>query len=158
MSRNSPRFDTSAMLFDLLVDLARRHPEQHRARPDVLPSVGFHLEAGDELEHRADVALDRHTPPLRRVDAGDHLEQRALPRAVVPDEAHALARPDRQRDVLQRLHGPADAPVAPDVPHGRLERLVAFGADPKLEIDVFEVNGGHDRSTARTRCAADRSR
>ena len=109
MSRNSPRFETSAMLFDLLVDLPRRHAEQHRSRPDVLPAGGFHLEPGDELEHRADVTLGRHASALRRIDAGDHLEQRALPGAVVADEADALAGAYRQRDILQRLDRAADA-------------------------------------------------
>ena len=43
------------MLVDLLIDLLGRHAEQQRPRPDVLPSGRFHLEAGDELEQRADV-------------------------------------------------------------------------------------------------------
>jgi hypothetical protein len=62
----------------------------------------------------------------------------------VPDQTHAFAGAYQQGDILQCLHGTPDAPAAPEVADCRLERTVKFGANSKLEIDVFEVNGGHD--------------
>ena len=60
------------------------------------------MEAGADLEQRADAAARVHAAPRRVGDAREDLEQRALAGAVRADEAEDLARPDVERDVVER--------------------------------------------------------
>src|SRR5439155_14558355 len=94
---------------------------------------------------RADVPLGPHPSVLRWIDTRDHLQQGALPGAVVTDETDALARLDREGDRPQRVdrppHGPVRAEAARD---HRLQRVVSFSADAEVEINVFQMDACHD--------------
>jgi hypothetical protein len=54
---------------------------------------------------RRRLAVEDDLPGVVAVDAGDALDQRRLPGAVVADERHHLAVADLEVDVRQRLHG-----------------------------------------------------
>ena len=62
----------------------------------------------DERRHAAD-HLDRRRASSA-VDAGEALEQRALPGAVAADDAEELTAPHLEAHVLERLEGVVGAP------------------------------------------------
>ncbi|OJU93067.1 MAG: hypothetical protein BGO06_11590 [Shinella sp. 65-6] len=45
----------------------------------------------------------RHRSPVRRIDAGQHLDERRLARAIMAEEAMDLAMADRKRDIVDNL-------------------------------------------------------
>src|SRR5207249_8693144 len=47
------------------------------------------------------LAEEAHAPGARRMEAGDDLDERGLPGAVVADEPHDLVRVDGERDVVE---------------------------------------------------------
>ena len=60
------------------------------------------MEAGSDLEQAADAAADPHPAGAGLGDPAQDLEQRALPRAVAPDDADRLAGLDVEVDVFER--------------------------------------------------------
>ena len=102
-------------LVDLAADLASGHAEDGAVQVDVLESGQFGMEAGADLEQRADPALQQDLAARRLGDAGDDLEQGRLSCTVAPDQAEHRA----LGDVGSSRHG---APTSP------LELLSASGA------------------------------
>ena len=105
------------------------------------------MEAGAELEQRADPAADRDTPRRRLDDPGDQAQERRLAGAVAADEADGLAGLDRDRDVLERLDVLRAGAAAADEELLEAARLVCMNAeaardpvDPDL-ARVHAVNG-----------------
>ena len=67
------------------------------------------------VRHRLELdllAVDEDPPGVGPVEAGQDLDQRRLPGAVVADQAEHLAVPEVERDVLERSH---DAEALADV-------------------------------------------
>ena len=74
------------------------------------------------------------------IDARQQPKQRRLARAVVADESHPVAHPQRQGDVTQRFDDDDVVAVAPDGPAGLTqERLLQR---PGLRIEDGEFNPG----------------
>ena len=82
--------------------VAPLEPVDRSAQVHVLAPREVGVEAGAELEQRADRPSDLDAPGRRAEDAGDQPEERRLARAVSADEADRPAGLDVQRDVSQR--------------------------------------------------------
>ena len=76
--------------------------ENRAVEVDILPAAQVHIETGAEFQHGHDIAAAFHRALRGLHDAGDDLQERALARAVAPDEADRLALLHLKRDVLQR--------------------------------------------------------
>ena len=78
--------------------LAPAQPHQDAVEDDVLARGELGVEADAELDERRDPP--GHPDPARvgAVDAGEDLQQRALARAVAPDDPEELALVDVERD------------------------------------------------------------
>ena len=68
------------------------------------------METRADFEQRAEPAVEVHLPAGRLGDAGENFQQRALARAVAPDDADNLAPVDVEGNVLQR---PVSFPLRP---------------------------------------------
>lgn len=66
-------------------------PQNGAVEEDILVPRQVHVKAGAKLQHGHDVSPARHAALRGLQNAGDHLQNRALARAVVPDDAHDLA-------------------------------------------------------------------
>ena len=55
------------------------------------------------LEHQPGAPVDGCRPSRRPIEAGEDVEQRALPAARRAEQAHELALPDRERDLVERM-------------------------------------------------------
>jgi hypothetical protein len=75
----------------LRVDLAPAHPHDRAAEVDVLAPREIGMEPRAHLDERGEPSVDADLPFRRHGDVGDQLEDRRLPRAVVPDDAERLA-------------------------------------------------------------------
>ena len=84
------------------VGLLAGEPEERGVQVDVLAAGELGVESGAELEQRGDAPALADDARRRAQDAGDHLQQRGLARAVVPDQAERRALGDVERDVAQR--------------------------------------------------------
>src|SRR5581483_6410318 len=84
------------------VDLAPPHAEDRAAEVDVLAPAQLRVEAGSDLEQRADAAVDPSAAGRRLGDAREDLQQRALAGTVPADDPDDLAGPDVEREVAQR--------------------------------------------------------
>ena len=91
-------------LVEALADLGALQPVDRAVQEDVLAAGEVGVEAGAELEQRADPSADGDAALGRLDDPGDQAQQRRLAGAVPADEPHGLARLDRERDVLERDH------------------------------------------------------
>ena len=85
-------------LVEAAADLGAAHAEDRAVEEDVLAAGQLGVEAGPDLEQRADAA--GHVGPARgRLgDPREDFQQRALAGAVVADQADDFAVLDRQRD------------------------------------------------------------
>ena len=91
-------------LVEALADLRLAETLDRAVQEDVLAAAEVGVEAGAELEQRADPTADGDLALGRLDDPGDQPQQRRLARAVAPDQADRLARRDRDRDVREREH------------------------------------------------------
>ena len=73
------------------LDLGPGHAQKQAALHDVLVAGDFGVHAERDVEERRNLAVDLHRPDARLVDAGQHPQQRGLARAVVTDQADAVA-------------------------------------------------------------------
>ena len=89
-------------LVEAPLDLLALHVEDRAVQEDVLPPGQLGMEAGADLEQRADAAAQPRLALGRRRDPGEDLEQRALAGAVVADHPHRLAALHLEADVAQR--------------------------------------------------------
>jgi hypothetical protein len=76
-----------------------------------------HPEGGDPVRRHPDDlrAPEAHGPLLRPVHARQHVEDRGLPGAVRPDDREQLARPDGERDAVDRGHAGERQPDVAEV-------------------------------------------
>src|SRR4029450_2708578 len=73
------------------------------AEVDVLTACEVGMEAGAQLEQRADTPLHGEPPARGTVHPGGQAQQGGLPRPVATHETDGLARVYAERDILQRL-------------------------------------------------------
>ncbi len=116
----------------MLADEQVLHHAQVVEEPDVLEGPAH--PPGHDLVRRppADlVTLESDAPRIRRDEPGDQVEQRGLARAVRPDHADQLARPDGQRDVVGGRQS-AEALAQPlDLQQGAAGPARGFRARPR---------------------------
>src|SRR5262249_22993087 len=94
-------------LVEVPLDLDSLHPQDRAVQVDVLPPRQLRVEARADLEERADSAVNLRGAGRRIGDAGQDLEQGAVPGAVSADHADDLTPSDLEGDVLE---GPERAP------------------------------------------------
>ena len=127
-------------LVEALADLGAAQALDRPVQVDVLAAAEVRVEAGAELEQRADAAVDLHGARRRLDDPGEHPQQRRLARAVAADQADGLAGRDLGRDVAQRPDVlAAGAPARDDE---ILERARLAGMDAEAARDAV----GRDRA------------
>src|SRR3981081_67363 len=111
------------------------------------------METGAQLEERRDLSPGRDRTVVRAQDLGHALQERALARPVLADEAEGRAFCDVERHVAQ---GPELLVASPPASHERgLQRLVA------LVIEAIALRDGvdlDDRVRVHTSSASLRSR
>ena len=88
-------------LVEAPVDLAPPHAEDRAVQIDVLAPGQLPVEAGPDLEQRAQPSLDACVPRRRLGDAREDLEQRALAGSVAPDERDEVAFRHLERHVAK---------------------------------------------------------
>ena len=131
------------------LDLRPRQPVDRGVEKQVLASGELRMEADAELDHRRDpgVARDQQAAAGRPVNRGDALQERALARAVAPDQANRFAPSDPQRDILQRPELlDRLAPVAVQQAEEadlQLDRGVVPEQEPFGELLRFDDRHGH---------------
>ena len=105
------------------------------------------MEPGSELEE------PRHAPALtdqslgRPKDPGDHLQERALAGAVVPDQREELPLGDVERDVAQ---GPEILGAGPAGEQTLLQRRGLLPVDPEALGEVLHLDRGRHSSSAKS--------
>ena len=77
-------------------------PEDRAVQKDVLAPGQLGVEPGAQLQQRRHAAAHADPARGRAQHAGDHLQQRALARAVVADDAEHLAAPHVEGHAAQR--------------------------------------------------------
>src|SRR5690606_3665565 len=87
-------------LVELAGDLGAGHAEDGAVEVDVFAAGEFGMEAGADLEERADAAADLGAAVGRLRDTSEDLEQGGLAGAVAADDANDLALLDLEVDVL----------------------------------------------------------
>ena len=105
------------------------------------------------IEQRADLSLDGDRAAARLVDAGEHAQQRRLARAVMADQADAVAVVDLEVEAVDGAHGDDIAGTRHDAAAGRLrqdlvlERAGAGAEDREFDRQVFDGNMRHSAQT-----------
>jgi hypothetical protein len=89
-------------LVEALADLRAPEAVDRAVEEDVLAAAEVGVEAGAELQERADAAADGDGAARRPDDPGEQPQQGRLAGAVAADEAHRLAAPDLERHVPER--------------------------------------------------------
>ena len=138
-------------LVEALGDLLLRQAEDRAVEEHVLAPRELEVKARPELEERRQLAGHRDAPVVGTQDLGHALQQRALARPVVADEAERGPRRDVERHVTQRPE--LLVPGAAAAEDHRLQRLIALVVQPELLRHV----DNRDRS-AHTSSASRRSR
>ncbi len=145
--------------------VAVREAEQARVQVDVLGAGQIGMEADAELDQRRDAAVRRDRARRRPQDAGDDLQQRALARAVGPEQRDGLAARDRQRHAVERAERFAMRTPArvEDADQPRLQVPHAVVQDREVLRHVVEADhrppgdtharGSSDHSRSTRRCA-----
>ncbi len=129
---------------EFAVDLAPGHAHDGAVHVDVLAACHFRVEPSAHLEQRGDPPADVDLADGGRGDAREELQQRALARAVLADDADHIALFHAEIDVPQRPDEVLALLVAriPDAQEGIL--LAAhLHRPPAVEI-VAERARGHD--------------
>ena len=106
--------------------LAPAEPHHHAVEHDVLARGQLRVEADAELDERRQPSRDPDAPGVGAVDARHDLQQRALARAVAPDDAEELALVHVERDPPQRLQ------LAVAAARERVQRALLERVDPVL--------------------------
>ena len=91
-------------LVEALADVRALEAEDGTVEVDVLPAGEVGMEAGAELEERADSAAHGDAAGGRLDDRSDDAKERALARAVAPDECERASRGHGERDFAERPH------------------------------------------------------
>jgi hypothetical protein len=147
-------------LVEAPADVHAAHPQERPVDLDVLPPGQLRVERRADLEQCPD-APPGPGPSLGRIgDPREQLEQRALARAVAPDDADPVALLDRQGHVAQRpeLLSRAAAPAPQQRPRERFgDRVVHVGlvaeqvalSEPLGFDDVHQTRSAKRRSVRR---------
>ncbi len=88
-------------LVELPRDLGSPHPENGAVERDVLAPCQFRVKSGADLEQRSDTADDGRVPLRGLGDAREDLQERALARAIAPDDAERLTLVELEGDVVE---------------------------------------------------------
>ena len=88
-------------LVELARDLGVLHAEDRSVQIRVLAAGEIPVEAGANLEQRADPSRDLCEPRGRIRNSGEHLQQRRLPRAVATDDSDGITGGNLERDVAK---------------------------------------------------------
>src|SRR5215207_8480741 len=126
-------------LVEVALGLAAAQAEDGRVQVDVLAAGQLAVEAGPQLQQRGDAAPDADRPGGRGQDAGQHLQQRRLARAVGADQPDGLAGPDLQIHVAQ---GPERLRAGLAV---QQQPLLDAGGPLVVEQEALADPGGEDR-------------
>ncbi len=128
--------------------LGPREAEEGALEHDVLASRQLAVEAEPELEDGRDSAGDVDAALRGRQDAGDDAEERALARAVSPDQSDALAGHDREVDRVQGLEVVvSDLPLQP-ADRVFLERADALPRNAVAQRHLLEADRGRHRAVS----------
>ena len=109
------------------------------------------MEAGAELEQRADPAADVDAADGRLDDPGDDAEQRALARAVAADERRARCPARRANETSRSAHTSA-GPVRAAQKHEALQRARAARVDAEARATARST-GSHPGARAPSSCS-----
>ena len=93
-------------LVEALLDAGGLDAEEGAGQADVLAAGQLGVEAGLDLDQRADIAADAHGAGVGVHHAGEQLEEGGLPGAVGADEPDRLAGRDGEIDVAERPSPP----------------------------------------------------
>src|SRR5688572_16861072 len=106
------------------------------------------MEAGAQLQQGRDLAADLHPSAVGAEDPGHALEQRALARPVLADQAEGAALLDVEGHAPQ---GPELLVLGPPAAHEcRLQRLIPFVVEAEALADVLDRDrAGHSSSAKR---------
>ena len=85
---------------ELLIHLLPAEAHHRPVHIDILDTGIILIEAGPELQERADRALRMNRAEAWAQHAGNDLKDRRLPGAVRPDDPHRLPLPDGKADVV----------------------------------------------------------
>ena len=139
-------------LVEALADLRALEPVDGAVQEDVLAAAEVGVEAGAELEQRADPAADVDASRRRLDDPGDQAQQRRLAGAVAADEPDRLARLDGERHVFERLHVLRLGAAAEDeqlLQAARLVRVDAEAARDPVDPDLARLHALNGTAAAR---------
>src|SRR5262249_44552074 len=133
---------------EALGDLAARQAHEHAADLDVRACAELGVEADAELDERREPARDPHGSRVRAVDAGEHLQERALAAAVRPDDAEELALGNREGHLPEGVVALVRDPVE-RVGEVLLEPGALLVRDPERLRDAADLDRVHARSAKR---------
>ena len=139
-------------LVEALADLSPLEPVDGAVEEDVLAAAEVGMEAGAELEQRADPAADVDPSRRRLDDPGDQPQQRRLAGAVAADEPDRLPRLDGERHVFERLHVLRVGAAAQDeqlLQAARLVRVDAEAARDPVDPDLARLHALNGTAAAR---------
>ena len=112
-------------LVQFQIDIVLRHPHNGAIHVDILASGHFPVETRSHLQQGSDPAAGTDRTHRRTRHLGQELQQRALPRPVLADDAHDIPLLDLEVDV----------PEGPDIlAVSRLGAVIRF---TDLEVRVF---------------------
>ena len=89
-----------------LVDLPGGQAKNGAVEVDVVASGEFRVESRAQFEQRRDAPIHRDGSRTGMEYPGHHLEQRALARTILPDDAEGFAAPHLEGDIVQRPEVP----------------------------------------------------
>ena len=131
-------------LVEAVANHARVEPHHHRVDLDVVARRQVRIESDAELDERRQLAGDMDRASVGAVDARKALQQRALPRAVAPDDPEELPLLDLKRDALEDVELVV-ALAAQRVQHPLLERVGALLGDAKRLLESVDSDGQRGR-------------
>ena len=131
-------------LVEALADVRALQAEDRAVEEDVLAPGEVGMEAGAELEQRADPAADVDAAVGRLDDPGDDPQQRALARAVAADERERAAGVDLERDVAERPHVGRAGPAAQKDAALQRARAARVDAEAPRELADLDLTLAHE--------------
>src|SRR5919106_3020005 len=133
-------------LVEALADVAAAEALDRAVQVYVLAAREVGVEAGAQLEQRADPALGADAAGRRLDDPGDDAEEGRLPGAVAADEPDGLAARDVERDVAERPHVGRLAAAALDEEILQRSGVARVDAEPARDACDADLAGFHGRT------------
>src|SRR5262249_32597419 len=131
---------------EMLLDGPAMEAADRAVQVDVVRNRQLVHHADTEAGEQADLAVDLDLPGRRVVHAGDGLQQRALARAILPDDADDLPCARLDIDVVKRAPGRADASLTTEL---RPQQAVHREAPARGAELLREAAGGQDNTALR---------